>query len=175
MSTEEIVSGYMRKPYFPVGPNCFRAALSFRDFRPGDGLEPGNGVRIRTGPLNHPGGAVGYRIQYGRHAICYITDTEHVPGKPDRKVLSLIEGADVVIYDASYTDEDFKQGFGHSTWQEGARLCDAAGADQLVAFHHMPENDDRALEAVEAAMRKIRPRSTFAREGMIIAAGKPPA
>ena len=175
MSTEEIVAGYMREPYFPVGPGCFAADVSCRDFKPGDVIEAGDGITIRTGRLNHPGGDVGYRIEYGGKSFCYITDTEHVPGKPDRTVLSLIEGADVVIYDSSYSDEHFEahQGFGHSTWQEGARLCDAAGAGQLIAFHHLPENDDRALEKFEAALGRMRPASRLAREGMVIVPGKP--
>lgn len=175
MSTAEIVSGYMREPYFPVGPSCFAAKLSCRDFKPGDVIDAGDGITIQTGLLNHPGGDVGYRIEYDGKAICYITDTEHVPGLPDRIVLSMIEGADVVIYDSSYSDEHFEErrGFGHSTWQEGARLCDAAGAEQLVAFHHLPENDDRALEKVEAALRRMRPGSLLAREGMVIVPGKP--
>ncbi|MEO2006583.1 MAG: TIM barrel protein, partial [Candidatus Poribacteria bacterium] len=44
--------------------------------------------------------------------------------------LGVEEGADLVVYDSTYTDEEFPKfvNWGHSTWQEGVRLCDAAGA-----------------------------------------------
>lgn len=176
MSTAEMVEGYMRGPYFPVGPSCFLAATTCHDFTPGEMIEPGDDIAIRTARLNHPGGAVGYRVDYGGRAICYVTDTEHLPGKPDKAVLSLIAGADAVIYDSAYDDKEFEtyRGYGHSTWQEGARLCDAAGVDLFVAFHHQPENDDRALEALDMVIRETRPNSRVAREGMVIVPGRAP-
>jgi phosphoribosyl 1,2-cyclic phosphodiesterase len=47
-------------------------------------------------------GATGYRIEFGGKSICYVTDTEHVPGQPDQRVLGLIDGADLVVYDSTY-------------------------------------------------------------------------
>lgn len=174
MSTEEMVAGYMREPFFPVGPGCFAADLTFNDFASGDVIEAGDGVTIRTVGLNHPGGAVGYRIEYRGRSFCLITDTEHVPGMPDEAILSLIAGADTVVYDSAYSDEEFEAyaGYGHSTWQEGMRLCDAAGAEQLIAFHHQPEKNDSMLEAVDTALRRMRPNSRLAREAMVILPGK---
>ena len=82
-------------------------------------------IHIRTAALNHPNGATGYRINYKGKSACYVTDTEHIPGQRDQNILSLIEGADLVIYDSTYTDEEFSHhiGWGHSSWQEGVRLC----------------------------------------------------
>ena len=58
--------------------------------------------------------------------------------------------------------------WGHSTWEEGVRLCDAAGARQLVLFHHDPERDDDALDAIAAELEATRPGSIVAREGMVL-------
>ncbi len=174
MTTEEMVAGYMRAPYFPIGPGCFTADLKFNDFVAGEVINAGDGVTIRTLGLNHPGGAVGYRIEFRGRSFCLITDTEHVPGAPDQAILSFIADADTVVYDSAYSDEEFAgyAGYGHSTWQEGARLCDAAGVDQFIAFHHQPEKTDVKLEAVDAALRLMRPNSRLAREGMVILPGK---
>lgn len=171
MTTREMVEGYMRQPYFPVGPECFCSSASYNDFTPGEMLNDGDGIHIHTAPLNHPGGAVGYRIEYAGRAICYVTDTEHVPGQPDENVLALIRGADAVIYDAAYTDETFPdfRGYGHSTWQEGVRLCEEAGAERLVAFHHRPDSGDATLAETEDALRAARPGSMLAREGLVLA------
>jgi phosphoribosyl 1,2-cyclic phosphodiesterase len=167
---EEVLEKLMQKPFFPVPLDIMHACLGFIDFRPGDRIAPCPGVSVRTAALNHPGGAVGYRVEHAGRAICYVTDTEHVPGAPDAAVLDLIAGADLVIYDATYTDEEFGQykGWGHSTWQEGVRLCERAGADRLVAFHHDPDHDDEALDRIAAELERARAGSVVAAEGMVI-------
>ena len=171
VSLHRVVSEFMMSPLFPVPPEVFRSNLSYREFQAGQTLEPGPGIRLRTTALNHPDGATGYRIEYGGRAACYLTDTEHVPGAPDRNILALIEGADVVIYDSMYTDREFAEGhagWGHSTWQEGVRLCQAAGAKRLVVFHHDPDHDDDTLDAIARELEKLMPGSLLAREGLVL-------
>lgn len=169
-SIEKVLRQAMVPPLFPVPLDIFHARFTFRDFRAGETLEPRPGVRIRTAPLNHPNGATGYRVEHAGRAICYVTDTEHVPGEPDRNVLALIDGADIVVYDATYTDEELARyaGWGHSTWQEGVRLCQAAGAKRLVLFHHDPGRDDDMLEAIERKVDAALPGSLAAREGLTL-------
>src|SRR5829696_3304275 len=135
----EMVERFMRPPYFPLTPLQFRARVEFRDFQPPHSWLAHPGIDLSTARLNHPGGAVGYRVDFSGRSVCYVTDTEHEPGAPDRNVLRLIEGADMLIYDCMYTDAEFHKyrGYGHSTWEEGVRLCRAAGVDQLILFHHL--------------------------------------
>ena len=156
---------------FPVALEGFAADLRCLDFRAGEAFPLGDGIHVRTAPLDHPGGATGYRIDYGGRSVCYVSDTGHRPGAPNRDILGLIGGADVVIYDAMFTEEEFalRPHWGHSTWNEGARLCEAAGADRLVLFHHDPRRDDEAMDrlAAEAAGRRP-PETQAAREGMVL-------
>ena len=42
-----------------------------------------------------------------------------------------------------------KIGWGHSTWQEGVRLCRQAGAKQLAIFHHNPDHVDSDMAGIE--------------------------
>ena len=128
------------------------------------------GIFVRTAVLNHPNGATGYRIEYKGKAMCYVTDTEHAPGQPDQNVLGLIEGADLVIYDSTYTDAEFvtKVGWGHSTWQEGVRLCQAANVKMLAIFHHEPDHEDDFLDQLEVEARALWPGAVLARENMVI-------
>lgn len=165
-----VLSEMMMSPLFPVPLEIFGASLSFHDFRSGDTLQPQPGITIRTTPLNHPDRATGYRIEYGGRSICYITDTEHVAGRPDRNVLDLIAGADIAIYDAMYTDEEYEKrvGWGHSTWQEGARLCAAAGVKTYVVFHHDPDHDDDFMDRVARDVAEMRPGAVVAREGLVL-------
>lgn len=165
-----VLSEMMMAPLFPVPLEIFNADVKFLDFTAGEVLHPGPGIRLRTAPLNHPNGATGYRVEYGGKAICYLTDTEHCIGAPDQTILALIEGADIVIYDSMYTDEEYgcRVGWGHSTWQEGARLCQMAGVKTFVAFHHDPDHDDAFLDRVAEELTARYPGWLVAREGMVL-------
>ncbi len=166
-----VLDGLLDEPFTPVRRETLRAAVRYRDFRAGEGFALAPDLHIQTAPLNHPQGATGYRIAFAGKSICVVTDTEHVPGRPDTAILGLIDGADLVIYDCTYTDEEFarRRGWGHSTWQEGVRLCEAAGAGRLVVFHHDPGHDDRAMDRIAAAAEALRPGTVVAREGMTLA------
>ena len=169
----EVLASQMNQPTFPVPIDIMQAQLSFEDFTAGDVLNLGPDVRVTTTPLNHPDGATGYRVDHNGHAFCYVTDTEHVPGKPDERILALIEGADIVVYDCTYNDKEFasKVGWGHSTWQEGMRLCQAANVRQHVIFHHDPDHEDIYMERLEEEARYEWIGNTVARENMRLRVG----
>ena len=152
LSIQNVLAGQMTHPFFPVPIDIMKARIEFVDFKAGDTFNIENDIKVRTAPLNHPDGATGYRLDYQGRSVCYITDTEHTPGSPDQKILALIEGADLVIYDSTYTDHEFqtKRGWGHSTWQEGVRLARLANAKRLAIFHHDPDHEDHFMEEVEA-------------------------
>jgi phosphoribosyl 1,2-cyclic phosphodiesterase len=170
---EDVLGKMMAPPLFPVPLDIFTAKLAFHDFSAGESLVTHPRIALRTAPLNHPNGATGYRIEYAGKVAAYITDTEHdagVGGKPDRNVMRLIDRADVMIYDCTYTDEEYPahKHWGHSTWQEGARLADAARVGTLVIFHHDPDHDDAFMDKVAADAAKIRPGTIVAHEGLIL-------
>ena len=171
---ENVLSSQMANPLFPVPLEALQAKLRFVDFKAGETWEQGSGVKILTMPLNHPNGATGYRIEHGGRSICYVTDTEHVIGKPDQNVLKLIDGADLVIYDSTYTDSEFpaKVGWGHSTWEEGVRLAKMAKVKQLAIFHHDPDHNDDFMAALERTARKAWDGAIVAREQMIVTPGR---
>ena len=169
LTLRRVLREFMMAPLFPVPPEVFRAQIEYRDFKAGDTLTPAPGIRLRTAALNHPDGATGYRIEFRGRSLAYVTDTEHVPGTPDRNVLGLIEGADVVIYDCMYTDEEYEKsyvGWGHSTWQEAVRLCRPAGVKRLVVFHHDPDHDDERMDAIGREAAAALPGAIVAREGL---------
>jgi ribonuclease BN (tRNA processing enzyme) len=75
-----------------------------------------------------------------------------------------------MIYDATYTDAEYPahKDWGHSTWQEGVRLADAARVRTLVLFHHDPAHDDDAMDKIAAEARHARPGTIVAQEGMVL-------
>jgi len=170
MTLKRVLAEFMMSPLFPVPPEVFRSSLEYCDFNPGDTLSTTTGARVRTAALNHPDGATGYRVEYDGRSLCYVSDTEHVPGSLDRNVLALIAGADLVIYDCMYTDDEYRRyvGWGHSTWQEGIRLCKEARAKRMVVFHHDPDHDDDILDGIAREVEKALPGSVVAHEGLVL-------
>jgi len=171
MTARQIVEDLMRAPFLPMSPKVFCNTVDYRDFEPGADLDLGDGIRVRTRKLNHPGGAVGYRLHYGGRVLAYITDTEDEPGSvSESNILTLIAGADLVIYDCTYTDEELNlyKGYGHSTWQKGVKLCLAAKAKRLAIFHHDPSRTDDQLDEIEANAKAAFAGAFAARDGMTL-------
>ena len=167
---EVAVRAMMSTPLFPIQVDAFKAELQFRDFAAGDLLDLGDGIKAHTGMLNHPGGAVGYRLECAGRSVAYITDTEHRSHELDPTVLSLVRNADLMIYDCTYTDEELPAyvGWGHSTWQQAVRLAKAGGVNRLAIFHHDPDHDDAFMQKVEVAASKAYPGAFVAREGLVL-------
>jgi phosphoribosyl 1,2-cyclic phosphodiesterase len=164
------LSGQMQQPVFPVPIDIMHARMQFQDFQAGESFQLEDGVKVKTAPLNHPNGATGYRIEHGGRSVCYLTDTEHIQGRPDENILRLIDGADLAIYDCTYTDDEFPKriSWGHSTWQEGVRLCQRANVKKLAIFHHDPDHDDTFMAKINKEAQEAWLGAIVAREGMTI-------
>src|ERR1044072_1952504 len=106
MTLKRVLAEFMMSPLFPVPPEVLRSTREYCDFNAGATLTTLKATRVRTAALNHPDGATGYRVEYDGRSLCYVSDTEHVPGSLDRNILGLIAGADLVIYDCMYTDDE---------------------------------------------------------------------
>jgi phosphoribosyl 1,2-cyclic phosphodiesterase len=117
---------------------------------------------------------MGYRVTWQGRTAVYATDTEHFPDRMDDNLLYLARDANILIYDACYTDEEYydpkspKVGWGHSTWQEAIKIAKAARVKRAVIFHHDPNHTDDFLDEVEAQVQAAFPNSVLAREGMIL-------
>ena len=112
-SLEEAMSGQMEYSYFPVKLRDLRSRIHFSEleegfFRVGD-------VLVETQYLNHTAPTIAYRMTNGGATVAYVTDHEpfwksedgilHHPG--DQRHVAFLRGADLVIHDAQYTDEQY--------------------------------------------------------------------
>ena len=165
------IAQLMTPPLFPITPEGFAATLAFRDFRAGDGFDLGDGLALRTAPLNHPGGATAYRVDFAGRAFGYVTDHEAGGAPPAPALVALARGLDLLVVDASYTPDEIagRRGWGHSTYVDAVALAEAAGVGRLALFHHDPSHDDAAMAAIEAAAASLRPGTFAARDGQRIA------
>ncbi len=173
-TVEQRLNDQMLHPNFPVPLQIMQANLHFHNVHPGQPIYIDGGITVETASLNHPGEAVGYRVNWCNGAAVYITDTEHFPDRLDENVLWLARNADILIYDSTYTDDEYysprspKIGWGHSTWQEAVKIAKAANVKTLVIFHHDPAHDDDFLDNVGAEAIAQFPGAVMAREGMVL-------
>ncbi|EKD07078.1 MULTISPECIES: MBL fold metallo-hydrolase [Limnospira] len=169
---EQRLNDQMLHPNFPVPLQVMGAKLNFIDLTIGESIYLEDDLVIETALLNHPGEAVGYRVSWKGYTTAYVTDTEHFPDRLDENVLKLARNANVLIYDATYTDEEYyspkssKVGWGHSTWQEAVKVAQAAGVQKLVIFHHDPLHNDDFMDKIGENVADAFPNSLIAREGL---------
>ncbi|MGF1603384.1 MAG: MBL fold metallo-hydrolase [Thermosynechococcaceae cyanobacterium] len=170
---EQRLTDQMLHPNFPVPLQVMAGNLKFHNLVEGQSLEI-EGVTLTNAPLNHPGGSVGYRVEWQGLTVSYLTDTEHYLDHIDATVLRLAHQTDILIYDCTYTDEEYhdeansKVGWGHSTWQEAVKVAEAAQVKQLVLFHHDPSHDDDFLDQVSEDVHQAFANSVMAQESLIL-------
>ena len=167
----QILSGQMIDPYFPVDLGVLNAHLRFVTLQDGGVAHLAKAV-VTAAELNHPGGALGFRLEHEGRSLVYATDFEHGTGADDRLV-ECARGADLMIFDAQYTPAEYegkvgppKKGWGHSTYEVGARLARRAGVKKLALYHHAPERDDQGIRKLAALAKKLHPGAFAAREGL---------
>ena len=159
----------MGKPFFPVE---FEATPSRKSFHKIDGRKVrAGGAAVSACPLNHPQGCVAYKIESGGSSVVFATDTEHPAEGVDGWLAEFSRGADILVYDATYTPREYaagKRGWGHSTWQAGARLAEAAGVRRLVLSHFNGGHGDAKIRDIERRTRRAFANARAARERLTI-------
>ena len=128
-------------------------------------------VQISHCPLLHPQGSVAYKIQENEKNIIFATDTEHPKKGIDKRLASFAQGASYLIYDAFYTPKEYKsgkQGWGHSTWQEGTKIARAAGVQNLYLSHFNPKHQDSQIDKMISLSKKEFSKTYGAKEGLKI-------
>src|SRR6266446_790813 len=158
---EEAMGGQMEYSYFPVKMRDLRSRIHFTEldegfFRVGD-------VLVETQFMNHTAPTVAYRMTSDGATIVYATDHEpfwnasgRVSQHPgDERHIAFLKGANLVIHDAQYTEEEYrdKVGWGHSSLEYAVDVALAAGVERLVLFHHDPAHDDETMERLEVMAR----------------------
>jgi phosphoribosyl 1,2-cyclic phosphodiesterase len=161
----DLLGGQMQAPYFPVAMDRAGAEKEFQTLERST-VKLGD-VEVRAFPLNHPQGANGYRIERDGAVVVYASDLEHGHPELDTVLRDHAQGADVLIYDAQYTPEEYgrHKGWGHSTWLEATRVAADCRVGQLILFHHDPAHDSRSLRGIVAQAQRYFPATIAAREG----------
>ncbi len=158
---KSVFKGQLDHEYFPVQMDDMRAHLDFHHLHETPlTIERAKISWIQT---RHPGTTLGYKIEVEGRTIAWIPDNEFLEGhldplddltrdseivKPYLPMLDFLQGVDILIHEAQYTDEEYpsKVGWGHCSVGNACALVNLAGVKRWIITHHDPIHDDQFLE-----------------------------
>ncbi len=176
---ENIFVGQMSPEYFPVTLREMPAEMIFTQLttRP---VTLNNGWTVTPTYVNHPGLALGYKLDTGKHKVAYLTDNEPFRyllrqqgnqspmfddldkgvvelEREDKNLVEFSRGVDILIHDAQYTIDEYKAklSWGHSFYEFALEMAIQAEVKQLVLFHHDPMRPDKELDDILLKCQKI--------------------
>jgi phosphoribosyl 1,2-cyclic phosphodiesterase len=158
-SLRDRIARYISAPLAPVEVRELPSLVSFREAEPTEwDIGP---AHIRAQPVNHRGPTLGYRIEEGDTALCYIPDHEPGLGAPLSQLdddwisgFELADNASMLIHDCQYTDAEYPNhlGWGHSPLSDALAFGSRVSAEKLLLFHHDPLHSDDFLDSMCGAV-----------------------
>lgn len=197
-SLKNVLSGQWTYRYFPVRHEELSSQIAYFDLKE-EHMDLGQGLTLTTKYLNHPLLCLGYRFEYQGKVFCTAYDTEpfqnvfasdpsdpaydeamalegeQVAKEENQRLADFIAGADLLVYDTQYTQEEYepaKKGWGHTSIEFAIEMAKKAKVKQLALFHHDPMRSDEDMDGLTT--RYCNPGNTggmqafFAQEGMTI-------
>jgi len=169
---KDVVGGQMKYRYFPINVGELAAEIEYDRLREEPSIDLGDGLIMSTKIINHPITALGYRFEYKGKVFCtcydhepyrnlFITDPEHpeydeamaiegeeVANEQNLAVEDFFRGADLLIHDSQYTEEEYqtKVNWGHSSFEHAIASANRAGVKKLLLFHHDPDRTDEQID-----------------------------
>jgi phosphoribosyl 1,2-cyclic phosphodiesterase len=158
---ESILEGQLNPTYSPlVTLSNLDASLKLEQLPDEGSFQAGKLLvrhRVMKNGTHH---CMGYRLEEGGRSLAYLAELQHgEEGELNDVALDLAQGADLVIHESFYTNEEHAQGglslagprgpraSGHSSFRQATDLALKAGARRLRYFYHHPDHDDATIEA----------------------------
>jgi phosphoribosyl 1,2-cyclic phosphodiesterase len=148
----------MRAPHFPIPFEALRARF---DFHVGDPRSRAIGsCEVEPIALNHPGGGYGFKFTERGKSFVFLPDNElsfgHVEGMDRERYVEFCRGAELLLHDAQYTDQEYleRRGWGHTTVTDSVWMALDAGVKRLGLFHHDPDHPDDEVDGLLAGAQR---------------------
>lgn len=146
------------EPFWPVNPLNSGARVRIRPL-PAASRQPLSlyGIQIFWCPIWHPNGCVSYKLKTPRRVIVLASDREMGRKDLDRRFIAFCRGADLLLHDSQFTPEELPQrrGWGHSSWEQAARVAAQARVGKLILTSHDPSRSDAQVDALLKKARRI--------------------
>ena len=169
-SPEQILIDNYSPPIFPM--NLIKQAapgkFSFNTISSGSTVSLVDGaVAVQCLAVSHPGGSLSFKLTYNGKSFCYLSDYEYGDGLT-RELKAFLKDADLVVFDAYFTNETLIPGWGHSSWEQGVEVWRDAGIKKLAMYHHHISATDKDLDALAAKLTAISEKLIVGKDGMEI-------
>lgn len=192
----DAMTGQLSYRYFPVRQAELASKMVYKELKE-ERIDLGDGIILKTKYLNHPLLCLGYRFEYQNKVACMVYDTEPFqnlfsadPDDPsynetmvnegelaakdgNQGITDFYSGADILVHDAQYTQEEYKNGktgWGHSPIEGTINDVKKTNVKRLILFHHEPVRTDQELDQLSKVCCTSKEKSNlivlFAREGM---------
>lgn len=157
-SVSEVFEATIRPPLFPIGLDHWPGTLRFHDLTD-DEFHIGD-VRVVSRLIPHVGLTLGYRIEWNGISIAYLSDHQQPfdgSFSASDGALELAEGADLLIHDSQYTQDEFamKYNWGHCTIDYAVWFASRARVRRLALFHHDPTRTDDAIDTLGVCAAQV--------------------
>ncbi|MDR0735545.1 MAG: HD domain-containing protein [Zoogloeaceae bacterium] len=111
-------------------------------------------MRVTALPTCHPDDCLAYRVDVDAARFFYSGDHEIKADAASRAAArEMLSGADIAVVDATYERSDYKEDWGHSTWEDWADAAQDAGVRNLVLTHHEVGRSDQELDCIAQKLR----------------------
>lgn len=133
---------------FPVDPPYVEMAI--------EGSPSIGPAQVTSFPLRHPGGSIGYRIDFPDRSLAYVTDTTAALDAP---YVEAIAGVDLLVHECNFSDgmEDYAERTGHSCLTPVVDVARAAQVGGLVLMHFNPLTHGIEAEQLQQAQQVFSP------------------
>lgn len=149
----------LNEQLFPVPLPCQWQSLR-------EGVTTIGTARVAWFPVVHPGGAVGYRLDWPSRSLAYVTDTT---AASDAAYVANIRGVDLLVHECNFRDgqDEWAAKTGHSCTTAVAHVAKAAGVKRLLLVHLNPlATGDDPIDLASA--RRIFPATDVAEDGLAV-------
>jgi phosphoribosyl 1,2-cyclic phosphodiesterase len=176
---DQVIGGITRHEFFPMPLERVPAQFQFIEVKPTIELLIED-FQVLPIALNHPFGAVGYRVDVDGIAMAYVADTapftevlhkQHFLSGLEQlstddlsslqtmreNLITALRGVDTVIYDTHFLPDEYKRfpHYGHSTPDQALEICAESGVRRLVLYHHAPSHSDDQMDEVAATYLQL--------------------
>ncbi|MGA1846496.1 MBL fold metallo-hydrolase [Deferribacter abyssi] len=174
LDTSNFIRYLFKEPFFPVSHEKLSCNLSIIKIDYDSKYLFGD-YEIIPFPGCHPNGASMFLIYNSKIKCLYATDFEHGSDKDDILV-EAAKGVDYLIYDTTYTPDDFlgvrdginKKGWGHSTFEYGVKFAKKSKSKNLILFHHNPDYVDCFIDEIVIMAKKQFSQTIASYDGMVL-------
>ncbi|WP_197451895.1 MBL fold metallo-hydrolase [Rosistilla carotiformis] len=130
---------------FPVG-----LEVEWMPVLPGQSFSLKGDATVTPFSLEHPGGSIGYRIDWNDHSMAYVTDTT---ADPTADYVRIVRGVDLLLHECNFrtSQDEWAIKTGHSSTTRVGKTAAAIGAAQNWLVHLNPlETDDDPVGIADA-------------------------